>query len=533
MKPEKVMIMKLIRLFIFISLFLLCTASFALQIENFSQSSKLNIRDTVRLTAKDVRGQAGKSFQKEFSYMGIPFVMSGLFVKKQNQDFRTLRNRFKPSFHSHYDDYIQYAPLAATWGLKLAGVQSRSSWKELAVSNVFSAALMAGAVNTLKYTTKENRPDNSSNNSFPSGHTATAFMCATILHKEYGALSPWYSIGGYTLAGMTGVMRQLNNRHWIGDVLVGAGIGMIATDLGYFFSDLIYKPQFNMPLSGEDMRYAAPSFLSFNMGISSGPSYLKTPEIYDSENGSPLGMRLKVGTATVVSVEGAYFFNAYWGIGGRLKVATLPVIADISKESMALFDMDSDLQKGAPVNMFLLEGLSSDHLGMFDADFGLYFSYPLNNQFRIGTKLLVGRRLIANFSLNSVSRVNPQIFNRQIVSETAYNQFYKEDVDSYVYQDGLSQEEFLKGHYVDDEFLTISKSFTRKIGTGLSLSYRYKDDASFRLYCDYDFAAPRLKYDLKNSWIDENGIRPFQSYTSKTSMHNFTFGASIAFVFLK
>lgn len=66
------------------------------------------------------------------------------------------------------------------------------------------------------------------------------FMCATILHKEYGMLSPWYSIGGYTLAGITGITRQLNNRHWIGDVLVGAGIGMISTDLGYFFSDLIF-----------------------------------------------------------------------------------------------------------------------------------------------------------------------------------------------------------------------------------------------------------------------------------------------------
>ncbi|WP_304216185.1 hypothetical protein [Phocaeicola plebeius] len=40
---------------------------------------------------------------------------------------------------------------------------------------------------------------------------------------------------------MTGITRQLNNRHWIGDVLVGAGIGMISTDLGYFFSDLIFR----------------------------------------------------------------------------------------------------------------------------------------------------------------------------------------------------------------------------------------------------------------------------------------------------
>lgn len=155
--------------------------------------------------------KAKNHFRRNFSYMGIPFIASGLIVKGENRNFRTLRNRFQPTFHHEYDNYTQYVPLAATWGLKLAGVEGRSSWKELAVSNAFSAALMAGFVNALKYTTKEMRPDNSSNNSFPSGHTATAFMCATILHKEYGMISPWYSIGGYTLAGLTGVTRQLNN----------------------------------------------------------------------------------------------------------------------------------------------------------------------------------------------------------------------------------------------------------------------------------------------------------------------------------
>ena len=68
--------------------------------------------------------------------MGIPFIVSGLIVKKQNQDFRTLRNRFQPTFHHEYDNYTQYVPLVTTWGMKLAGVESRSSWKELTVSNV-------------------------------------------------------------------------------------------------------------------------------------------------------------------------------------------------------------------------------------------------------------------------------------------------------------------------------------------------------------------------------------------------------------
>ena len=106
-------------------------------------------------------------FQQNFSYMGIPFIVSGLIVKKQNQDFRTLRNRFQPTFHHEYDNYTQYVPLVTTWGMKLAGVESRSSWKELTVSNVFSAALMAGFVNTLKYTTKE------------TGRRIREFPCAT------------------------------------------------------------------------------------------------------------------------------------------------------------------------------------------------------------------------------------------------------------------------------------------------------------------------------------------------------------------
>lgn len=519
--------------------FILISLSFSSQLlhaHSNSDSLYIHYKDSQllnRTTRPTLQVNARESFRKEFSYMGIPFIASGLIVKKRNNDFRTLRNRFQPAFHLRYDDYTQYVPLAATWGLKLAGLEGRSSWKELTVSNVFSAALMAGFVNALKYTTKETRPDNSSNNSFPSGHTATAFMCATILHKEYGMISPWFSIGGYTFAGLTGITRQLNNRHWIGDVLVGAGIGMISTDLGYFLSDLIFKRKYTDTWKGKTDydRYDAPSFLSFSMGAASGPSLLRTAELYDTENGSPLGMKLKAGTATTVSIEGAYFFNTYFGIGGRLKVATLPIIADIPEENKKFFDMDGDRYQGAPVNMFLLDGLESDHLGMFDMDLGVYGSYPVSRHFLIGSKLLIGRRMNANFSLNSVCRINPQIFDRRIVSEEAYKQFYQEDVTYYMQQEDLTHEDLLQNQYVDDDFLSIRKSSTWKIGTGISLTYRYKEDAAFRLFCDYDFASPRLTYDLKNTWTDEEGKRPSRSYSRRTPMHNVTFGGAIVFVF--
>ena len=63
----------------------------------------------------------------------------------------------------------------------------------------------------LKTLFKVQRPDSSKPNSFPSGHTTTAFMTATMLHKEYGYLSPWVTVGAYSCATATGIMRMANN----------------------------------------------------------------------------------------------------------------------------------------------------------------------------------------------------------------------------------------------------------------------------------------------------------------------------------
>ena len=112
-----------------------------------------------------------------------------------------------------------------------------------------------------------------------------------------------------------------------------------------------------------------------------------------------------------------------------------------------------------------------------------------------------------------------------------YNYDVPRDVDYYIQQEGLSIQEMLQSTFIDEEFLHIRKSSTFKLGTGLSLAYRYKENAALRLYCDYDFASPRLTYDLKNSWADEDGNREVRSYSKRTPMHNFTFGASIAFMF--
>lgn len=171
-----------------------------------------------------------------------------------DSDFMMHRSTVSPNFRHHYDDYTQYAPAALMVGLKACGYHGRSDWGRMLVSDAFSVASMAAIVNGVKYSVKRLRPDGSTYNSFPSGHTATAFMTATMLHKEYEGRSSWFSIGGYTLAAITGVSRVLNNRHWLTDVIAGAAIGIGSVHLGYFITDKIFKDRHLNP------NYDAPEF---------------------------------------------------------------------------------------------------------------------------------------------------------------------------------------------------------------------------------------------------------------------------------
>ena len=183
----------------------------------------------------------GQSRLFDMGFAGMPLVVAGFSVKSGDEAFRGLREGFLPDFRSPVDDYLQYLPAAVMLGLKAGGVESRSSWGRMLVSDAFSVLLMSGVVNGLKYGLQELRPDVSNRRSFPSGHTATAFMTATMLVNEYGHKSPWVGVGAYTVASATGLMRVANNKHWISDVLAGAGIGILSTELGYYLADLIFK----------------------------------------------------------------------------------------------------------------------------------------------------------------------------------------------------------------------------------------------------------------------------------------------------
>jgi len=165
------------------------------------------------------------------------FVAYGLSIFNDNGfpssiAVRKFRNENYVNFGNSADDYIVYAPGLIMLGLDLFNIKSTSNFANQAALTGKSIILSLAVVNILKYSTQVMRPDNTSENSFPSGHTAFAFTLAEVLHQEFKD-KPLVYITGYTIATTVGAMRILNNRHWFSDVMVGAGIGMAATKLIY------------------------------------------------------------------------------------------------------------------------------------------------------------------------------------------------------------------------------------------------------------------------------------------------------------
>lgn len=171
----------------------------------------------------------------------LPMVAYDFMYFRQDASVARVRQHYASGHQVRWDDVTQFVPLAATWGMRLGGLEGRSSshWEALS-AHATSYALAMGAVYAGKYIFKRGRPDGSNRLSFPSGHTAFAFTGATILNAEYGSRYPWVSAAGYGVATLTGLGRVLNNRHWATDVVTGAGVGIAATYLGYLLNDLMW-----------------------------------------------------------------------------------------------------------------------------------------------------------------------------------------------------------------------------------------------------------------------------------------------------
>ena len=460
-------------------------------------------------------------FMDDMTFVGIPLFAAGIAIKGDKAQFRVNNKQGKKNtqlltdFKTGIDDYTQFFGPAMVVGLKLGGVEGRSDWPRLAASAGMSYAFMAAFVNGIKYTAKEMRPDGSSANSWPSGHTATSFVGATLLHKEYGLTrSPWYSIAGYGVATATGVMRVLNNRHWVSDVMSGAGIGILSGELGYAVCDLLFKGK---GLLRNDLEFDSdnPSFFAISMGlglggkdIDFGISDLKDREKYDTnlyDLDDTESESIDFRSATVVDAEGAYFFNKYVGVGGRFRVRAMSaksfgrynditsedasyawqgLIGSVYAKAEQTLDMVAANKGGAPTTS--MGGVvKSDHLAEFTASAGLYFNIPITERLSIGTKILVGRSITQELDIDGYAEGNVKDIDYDLYIKNG--KIYVDDatkITCFALDDPKSTDE----KYSDEwNYLTIGAKPSTSYGTGLSLTYRYKSNFSWRLFCDYDY----------------------------------------------
>ena len=142
-----------------------------------------------------------------------------------------------PNYETVVDDFTQFAPLGVAAGMIVLDPLGKSKIGEQFVRLATAELIGVSAMGILKKATKRRRPDGSKMNSFPSGHTTQAFIAARFLDKEFKDEYPWLVYTGYVLASFTGASRILNNRHWISDVLVGTGLGILSVDLTYLLFD--------------------------------------------------------------------------------------------------------------------------------------------------------------------------------------------------------------------------------------------------------------------------------------------------------
>lgn len=312
-------------------------------------------------------------------------------VRHFDNDILKFREDHLFDFHNSADDVVQTLPGVVFLGLRACGVKGKSqTWGQLLAATGFSGAITAGLTEGLKNTWGRTRPnDEYFHNSFPSGHTFTAFTGATLLHREYGSKSVWYSIGGYTLASLVGVSRILNSEHWGSDVLAGAGLGVVSGNLGYGLAECMFAN----PRRGRPTYYGRnPSFIGVNVHVSPWGNDINSLGMCEdpAETYEKQFVRFKHKIGYGYSLEGAYFPFRYVGIGCETSMF------------FNQFELDEDYfrvpENGVQSHYVAFE---SNKAKTYQFMPGVYFDVPVSSRVLVGGKVLFGMGQTLSFNVET------------------------------------------------------------------------------------------------------------------------------------
>ncbi len=163
----------------------------------------------------------------------------------------------------------------------------------------------------MKSNIHEMRPDRSANNSMPSRHAVWAYGLATTGANYLIPFSPFWGVGLHAVAAGIGFERMIGDRHYAGDVLAGAGIG-IGTSI---ISDQISRWIFHSP-----RRYTFPRKVNslFSLSFSTGASFP-----LEKEYGNII-----LGTSLISQLQFAAKIDDPWDLGGSIFMQTAPLKQD-------------------------------------------------------------------------------------------------------------------------------------------------------------------------------------------------------------
>ncbi|MDX9880716.1 MAG: phosphatase PAP2 family protein [Prolixibacteraceae bacterium] len=142
-----------------------------------------------------------------------------------------------------------FEPFGAEYSLVVCGVfygygllAKKPKPESTALLAVESFALASLFVRIPKYLLGRQRPDSGvdvtafdfkgpfQGTGFPSGHTIAVFSVASVIANQYRE-TVWVPVLSYSLAGLAGLSRIYDNRHWTSDVFAGAVMGIAIGNL--------------------------------------------------------------------------------------------------------------------------------------------------------------------------------------------------------------------------------------------------------------------------------------------------------------
>jgi membrane-associated phospholipid phosphatase len=158
-----------------------------------------------------------------------PFIIGGMaaatasFFDKEAREEMTGLMEWSESFETAGGPL--YSALFVT-GMFTAGRFAAPGGRFRAMTyDMLDAAVVNTAWSTvIKEAVGRERPNGQDDKSFPSGHTSNAFAMATVAERHYG----WkLGVPAYALAGLMGVSRMNEDKHWLSDVVAGATLGFV------------------------------------------------------------------------------------------------------------------------------------------------------------------------------------------------------------------------------------------------------------------------------------------------------------------